>query len=205
MTRESDPRELDQLGDLAMGYNAHNAHNDHRGPEDDTWKQSLANLRRGEAALVPLSVGLRREPGDQHVRFRLAPRRTPHVRHRAKDLDSPVPEGKSFVLEAGASVRRFRTLNGLVSGLETTSAADLHDYLLRHDFSRWIAEVFGDDFMAGKILDVEDEYAMGERPDPNGTLAKLIRDRYELAEEGSATGPASGVASGIASGPAIRE
>ncbi len=84
VTRESDPREIDHLHAL-LGFAG--------GADAAEWHAVLANLERGEAAFLPVTG----DGAGELRRIRLAPRRTPHVRHRTKYLDVPVPEGKAFV------------------------------------------------------------------------------------------------------------
>src|SRR5512143_50633 len=109
VTRESDPYEVDQLHALFDGS----------AREADTaeWRAVLASLGPGEAALLPVTG----ERAGELRRIRLAPRRTPHVRHRMKYLDVPVPEGKAFVF-AGLEgfPARAHTLQELATILSAT-------------------------------------------------------------------------------------
>jgi hypothetical protein len=170
VTRESDPREVDQLhgffGELA------------RGADTAEWRAVLGGLGLGEAALLPVTgemVGTLRW-------IRLAPRRTPHVRHRTKYLDVPVPEEKAFVFAGPEGTRRrARTLKELATILTSAPASLLDGHLGRSDFSRWISDVFGDRVLASQIARAEERYRLGEMPDANDALATLINERYEAA------------------------
>jgi hypothetical protein len=55
----------------------------------------------------------------------------------------------------------------------------LNGYLRRHDFSRWIRDVYGDRTPAAEIHLLEDAYEQGRRHDINDALAQIIHDRYE--------------------------
>ena len=170
VTRESDPREIDQLHGLFNGFA--------RGADTEEWQAVLTNLGPGEAALLPTTGEL----AGELRRIRLAPRRTLHVRHRTKYLDVPVPEGKAFVFVGPESTpARIRTLQELTTILGSASPSLLEGHLRRGDFSRWISDVFGDRVLASRIANVEERYRLGETPDVNDALATLIRERYEVA------------------------
>ncbi len=171
VTRESDSREIDQLrallGDLAA--------------DTAEWRALLGSLGPGEAALLPVTG----EMAGELSRIRLAPRRTPHVRHRTKYVDVPVPDEKAFVFAGPEGARaRARTLKELATILSAAPASLLEGHLGRGDFSRWISDVFGDRFLASQVAHVEERYRLGETPDVNGELATLIRERYEIVRAG---------------------
>jgi hypothetical protein len=52
--------------------------------------------------------------------------------------------------------------------------------LRRHDFSNWIAGVFGDYPLAKTLRQIESEYLAGVVPDITSSLAQAVRARYEL-------------------------
>ena len=115
------------------------------------------------------------------VRFRMAPRVTPHVRHRQKYFDMPVGEAQAFVFSGGGAlgprVRSFREMVGL---LATESAARLRGHCERHDFSRWVRDVFRDGLLAARLHEIEGRV---RDQDPRGVadaLAQAIRARYEF-------------------------
>jgi hypothetical protein len=56
----------------------------------------------------------------------------------------------------------------------------LDGHLRRHDFSRWIRDVYGDRTLATELALLEDAYAQGRRLDVNDALAQRICERYEL-------------------------
>lgn len=77
---------------------------------------------------------------------------------------------------------RARTLRQFVAALDCTDVAHADAYLRRGDFSRWIAEVFGDRVLADKLRAQERRYAGGER-DALKAITEAIRSRYDLTEE----------------------
>jgi hydroxymethylpyrimidine pyrophosphatase-like HAD family hydrolase len=116
----------------------------------------LGRLRPGQAVALPITE----EAGGDLTLFDVAPRLTPHVRHRQKYVDVPVIEQRAFVFAADrpASARRARTLRQFVSVLESGPAARLEGYLRRGDFSRWVGEVFGDLRLADEIRALEERH-----------------------------------------------
>ena len=194
VTRESDPREIDQLHAFFDGFA--------RGTGAAEWRAVLANLGPGEAALLQVTG----EMAGELRRIRLAPRRTPHVRHRTKYLDVPVPEGKAFVFVGpDGTPARARTLEELATILTAAPAWLLEGYLGRSDFSRWISDVFGDRFLASQVAHVEECHRLGEMRDVSGALAALIGERDEIVRAGSgeaAVGPQN-VPSGNAAAPSF--
>jgi hypothetical protein len=60
----------------------------------------------------------------------------------------------------------------------------LDAHLRRHDFSRWIARVFRDRVLSGKVRAVEDERNRTATPDAAAAIAALIVERYVLSGPG---------------------
>jgi hypothetical protein len=172
VTCESDPHEVRALYALCRSCEGR-----FREPE---WEQLLGGLVIGEAVVLPIT-----EEAEGDVRrIRLAPRLTPHVRHLAKYIDIALPEARAFVfwrdgLPAG---RRARTLREFVTCVEQTPAADLDGHLSRGDFSRWIADVFGDYPLGKTVRQIEDDYRAGHMPDVAARLGLAVRSRYELLD-----------------------
>jgi hydroxymethylpyrimidine pyrophosphatase-like HAD family hydrolase len=165
LTRLTDAQEMPAVQALAG-----------RSTRTEDWATRLARLPLGEAVLLPTGAG-----SDQHlVRFRVAPRLTPHVRHRQKYLDTPVPEERAFVVTCrgkptGAGAR---TLNELCAVMATSSPVVLGDHLARGDISKWVAGVFGDYFLAGRIRALEQLHRLHQGGDELDLLKQFIDERY---------------------------
>jgi hypothetical protein len=56
-------------------------------------------------------------------------------------------------------------------------------YLRRGDFSRWIADVFGDHALARELHEQEQAYVQSQSADALARIVEAIRSRYELTEE----------------------
>ena len=123
-------------------------------------------------------------------RFRLAARLTSHIRHRQKYLDVPVPTHLAFYFpEIGAPTgRHARTLAEFPGLLVQAPRGALDGHLRRHDFSRWLRDVYGDNTLATEIHLLEEAYVQGRRLDVNDALAQLIHDRYDFNGDVDATG-----------------
>ena len=116
--------------------------------------------------------------------FTIAPRLTPHVRHREKYVDVPVSSQRAFVFNInGQPGRRIHTLRQFVSELERTPAALLTGYITRGDFSRSVGEVSGDRALAGELRALEQLYRAGSREQAVAEMASAVRGRYDLAED----------------------
>jgi hypothetical protein len=141
----------------------------------------LGHLRIGQAVALPITE---EASGDLRF-FTIAPRLTPHVRHREKYVDVPVPDPRAFVFTRSGQVsgQRVKTLRQFVSVLEQTPTALFEPYLQRGDFSRWIADVFGDHALAGQLRTLEarsrDQAAAETIPE----IVAAIRGRYDLVDE----------------------
>jgi hypothetical protein len=153
------------------------------------WKAILGGLDVSEAVLLP---GVEESEG-RLLRFRLLPRLTTHVRHKAKYLDVQLIDGLGFVFtDCGKPLGPpVRTLKQFVCALETQPLAVLERHALRGDFSRWIANVFHDHVLASAVRKVEQRYRLGHIQNLYSSLAYSIEERYELPpdvqREGKAT------------------
>ncbi|HEX2588138.1 MAG TPA: hypothetical protein VHL51_07725, partial [Gaiellales bacterium] len=142
------------------------------------WPDRLADLSLGEAVLLP-----DRTAGDLAPRaFRLLPRLSPHIRHRHKYLDVPIPEQYAFVFNGGTP-RRIRTLHQLCHTLSHCSDEELDGHLERGDFSRWIVDVFGDYPLAARLRDIEERHRRGDLVDARDRVLESVKQRYVLADE----------------------
>lgn len=107
-----------------------------------------------------------------------------HVRHLAKYIDIPVSEKDQFVFWRGKSPsgERARTLREFVSVLEKLPRSELNGYLQRGDFSRWIADVFGDHPPAKTVQILEHAYRTENAPEILPNLVEAIRTRYDFID-----------------------
>ncbi|MEO8484259.1 MAG: HAD hydrolase family protein [Acidobacteriota bacterium] len=118
--------------------------------------------------------------------FDLATRLTSHVRHRSKYIDVPVPSSRAFVFtEKGASVgTRAATLNDLISGLAAAGRETIDGHLRRHDFSRWLTDVFGDHVLGAEIRGLENRHRLESVVDIRESIINAIGVRYETVDPG---------------------
>lgn len=178
VTRESNPAEIAALRELCARC----------GEVDLSRWALLGRLRTGEAVALPVTA----EAGGDVRLFTMAPRLTPHVRHREKYVDVPVPDVHAFVFRgAGGSVTRARTLRQFVATLEAIAPPLLEGYLDRGDFSQWIGDVFGDYPLASEVRSLEKRHRRASSVDTVPEIAAAIRARYDLA-----AAPAISAASG---------
>jgi hypothetical protein len=173
VTRTTDEREATALAQMCGAGEA------------GDWQRRLATLTIGEAVLLPTVA----EAGGRLRRVRLAARLTSHIRHRQKYLDVPVPAHLAFFFPeiGGPAGRHARTLTEFMDFLVQAPRQALDSHLRRHDFSRWIGDVYGDRTLAAEIRLLEDAYAQGRRHDVNDALVQIIRDRYEGFTAGGET------------------
>jgi hypothetical protein len=145
-----------------------------------TWPAALANLPLGHAVALPITE----EAGGELRRFSIGRRLTPHVRHREKYVDVPVSGHRAFVFSADGQspFTRVFTLRAFVEAIEAAPARSLDGYLRRGDFSRWIAEVFGDRALADELRALERRHVEDSTEDSALAVANTIRGRYDLGE-----------------------
>jgi hydroxymethylpyrimidine pyrophosphatase-like HAD family hydrolase len=145
----------------------------------ETAGPDLAALGLDEAVLLP---GMS-ETGGQCLKFKLFPRLTSHVRHKAKYLDMQllVQQGFWFTDNGGTLAGPARTLKSFLALLEAVPLEVQTGHANRGDFSRWIADVFHDHALASEIRKVEQRFRLGHIHDLSKSLAKLIQERYEFS------------------------
>jgi hydroxymethylpyrimidine pyrophosphatase-like HAD family hydrolase len=140
----------------------------------------LGHLKVGQAVALPITA----EAEGELKLFTIAPRLTPHVRHREKYVDVPVSAHRAFVFNTnGQSAHRVRTLRQFVSELEGTPPPLVEGYIARGDFSRWIADVFGDRALADELRVLEQRHRAGFRDQTLPEMANAVRGRYDLADD----------------------
>ena len=82
-----------------------------------------------------------------------------------------------------------RTLKEFVGRLEAAPDASVDGHARRSDFSRWIADVFGDQPLAGAVRKVERRHQQGGISALRAAVIAAIRERYELTGAATGAGP----------------
>lgn len=70
--------------------------------------------------------------------------------------------------------------------------AVIDEHARRGDFSRWIADVFGDQPLATEVRKLEEQHQHNEVPNLFTALIAAIQERYEVGEIVGAETPPSG-------------
>jgi hydroxymethylpyrimidine pyrophosphatase-like HAD family hydrolase len=170
VTCESDPTEVKALHALC-----------HSDEPIDRWSELLGGLGIGEAAALPITD----EAGASLRRFHLGRRITHHVRHREKYVDVPIPDARAFVFTQRDQPEgtRATTLKAFVHALDVMPSEVLEGHARREDFSRWLAEVFGDYPLALSVRALEDRSRQEHDSAAVPAIASTIRGRYDLAHD----------------------
>lgn len=139
----------------------------------------LGSLGLNEAVLLP---GMRETAG-KCLKFKLFPRLTSHVRHKAKYLDVQllVDQGFWFTDDGKYVAGPARTLKDFLALLGLVPPGVLKGHTLREDFSRWIADVFHDHALASEIRKAEQRFRLGHIHDLTESITKLVQERYEFS------------------------
>jgi len=140
---------------------------------------NLQSLAIDEALLLP---GMKETAG-QCLKFKLFPRLTSHVRHKAKYLDVQllVEQGFSFTDGGKTVAGPARTLKNFLTLLGLAPQTVLAGHARRGDFSQWIGDVFHDHALASEIRKVEQRFRLGHNHDLIDSIAALIQERYEFS------------------------
>jgi hydroxymethylpyrimidine pyrophosphatase-like HAD family hydrolase len=148
---------------------------------DATRWSMLSHLKVGQAVALPITE----EAGGELTLFTIAPRLTPHVRHRQKYVDVPVSGHRAFVFNGNGQPgsRRAQTLRQFVRQLETTPPPLLDGFIVRGDFSRWINDVFGDRALADELRALEERHRGGSRGETLREMVSAVRGRYDVTED----------------------
>jgi hypothetical protein len=171
VTRESNRAEIDALRHYCTACQ-------HLGAS--AW-DVLQTLHIDQAAALPVTT----EAGSDLQVFTIGQRLTPHVRHRQKYVDVPVPDSRAFVFGSGPRTvtARAHTLREFVTVLDELDMTRADGYLRRGDFSRWVADVFGDRALARELEGHERKYVQSRSEDAVARIGDAIKSRYELTEE----------------------
>jgi hypothetical protein len=100
-------------------------------------------------------------------------------------VDVPVPDSRAFVFGSGPRTvtARAHTLREFVTVLDELDMTRADGYLRRGDFSRWVADVFGDRALARELEGHERKYVQSRSEDAVARIGDAIKSRYELTEE----------------------
>jgi hypothetical protein len=171
VTRESNRSELDALRAQCSAC-------EHVSPS--AW-DALPNLRLDQAVALPVTD----EAGAGLQAFTIGERLTPHVRHRQKYVDVPVWDSQAFVFghETRGAAPRAHTLREFVAAQDGLAPTDAEGYLRRGDFSRWIADVFGDHALARELRDHEQTYARSKSREEVERIVAAVTSRYDLTPQ----------------------
>jgi hypothetical protein len=164
VTRETDPDEVETLNRLCRPQ-----------PCEMVGPETFRDLGANEMVLLPGSAESLGRP--RHVL--MAPRLTSHVRHRAKYLDMPVLDDQAFVFRTGGRVARAHTLKAFLAMLAALPGEQIQGHLARHDFSRWLNDVFRDHGLAGRVSALESGALTRDPHDIAADVAQSIRARYD--------------------------
>jgi hypothetical protein len=94
----------------------------------------------------------------------------------------PVPIGQAFVFTGDSKpTARASTLKEFFERLVTQSDVALAGHLRRHDFSRWIDDVFRDRPLAAHLRSIEGRIQRDEVRDVADAVGQAIRARYDIA------------------------
>ncbi len=166
VTRETDPREVHALRAVLGG-----------GGSDAQWQQTLGGLAIDEAALLERGGGVPQP-------FRIVHRLTKHVRHRRKYTDVALAPHRAFVftLRGFPTGQSASTLKELAAILKDCSPQEIDEHVRRHDFSRWIEEVFRDPVTAADVREVEARHTIAPDRYVGAHLSRRISARYLLSQ-----------------------
>jgi hydroxymethylpyrimidine pyrophosphatase-like HAD family hydrolase len=168
VTHESDPIEAEAISNLRRLESG-----------EKVTPDVFRSLALNEVVLLP---GVEESHGTLR-RFRLAQRLTAHVRHRTKYLDMPVNDSQAFVFSVqGHPGPRAQSLKSFIGLLTTLPASEIELHLPRHDFSRWIDEVFRDGALAAHVRGIESR-SMEDSRASLVAIAQAIRARYETSAD----------------------
>jgi hypothetical protein len=97
-----------------------------------------------------------------------------------------VAEHHAFVFscEGRMTGQIARTLKELLDILAKTAPECFDEHLHRGDFSKWIAEVFGDRHLAATLRYLEENYRLRRISNINDAIAGVVRERYEFVQPG---------------------
>jgi hydroxymethylpyrimidine pyrophosphatase-like HAD family hydrolase len=147
-----------------------------RGPRELMAGDALAQLDLSHAGLL-----LEEARGARWQVFAPAPRVTAHAHHARKYVDTPLPEHKAFrFLHTNGVPVVARSVIEFHRAVQRVPLSSLRHHLGNGDFSRWAAEVLGDQQLARGLRKLEWSVAAGAAPDRAEILAH-VEDHYLIA------------------------
>jgi hypothetical protein len=106
-----------------------------------------------------------------------------HHKNKHLDLQLIQEEGFLFTEDGKPLGTPARTLKEFVSSLTNSAPSVVEGHIHRGDFSRWIADVFDDHFLASEIRKLEQRYRHGHVQDLCDSLARLIAEYCDFSDE----------------------
>jgi hypothetical protein len=114
--------------------------------------------------------------------FTTVERITPHAHHARKYVDTRLPEDKAFRFRGAGAEIAVHNMMEFHKAVQTVSLASLRHHLLAGDFSRWVAEVIGDEQLANGLRKLERTTPAGATLDRAEILAH-IQDHYLIKSD----------------------
>ena len=171
VTCESNPAEIDGYSSAARRASSARGHGPMVCP-------GSSGQRSGGGPAGDGGVGRRVEDVHDWPASHAARQASPEVCGRTGDR-----EPRLSFRSQGAGTHRARTLQQFVAVLEQALPGACDGHLRRADFSRWMAEVFGDFALAEELGDLERRYGTGQEVDTLLELVGAIRARSDLTDD----------------------
>jgi hypothetical protein len=104
--------------------------------------------------------------------------------HKNKRLDVQLSQEERFVFTEGGKPigTSAQTLKEFISSLTNSAPSVVEGHIHRGDFSRWIADVLDDHFLALETQKLEQRYRHGHEQDLCDSLARLIAEYCDLSD-----------------------
>lgn len=152
-------------------------------PIDSQPEQIRTPSGRAQMSEAILVAGIGKAEGN-HSRFELsAQSKSDH--HKNKRLEAQLIREEGFVFTEGGKPfgSPARTLKEFVSSLTNSPPSVVEGHIHRGDFSRWIAVVFDDYFLAMEIRKLEQRYRQGHAQDLCASLVRLIAEYCNFSDD----------------------
>jgi hypothetical protein len=105
--------------------------------------------------------------------------------HKNKHLNLQLIQEEEFVFTEGGKPfgTPARTLKEFVSSLTNLAPSVVEEHIQRGDFSRWIANVFDDHFLASEIRKLEQRYREGHVQCLCASMVRLVAEYCDFSDE----------------------